>query len=303
MATHDPLKAAISDDVILIYCPYTDRDILEEDSSSEHIIPLALGGANGLEVRVDAAFNSALGSALDGKLANEFFMAIRRTEYDARGHSGKEPWAISKNASYDDDTRPVQIHLHRRHGLKVWDVRDGEEKRGAGRIRFNTMLNIDLPVRFTAKVGLAAGYFAYRDFFREYVDHHQLRQVMSIDPATLEGQESMGHAAADDVIARVDHYLYEPPSESDWKLLALRRFCSEVKGSVVVLVPGPNSFQVTVGILGQFLATIIVPANTNSFPNEGDYHWGHQISVIKGNVVRSSWRDSMRRWVGDFMRG
>ena len=285
----------------MIYCPYTDRDIPEEDSSSEHIIPLALGGANGLVVRVDAGFNSALGSALDGKLANEFFMAIRRTEYDARGHRGKEPWAISKHASYGDEARPAQIHLHRRHGLKVWDVRDREEKGGAGEIRFNTTLNIDLSVRFTAKVGLAAGYFAYRDFFRKDVDHHQLRQVMLLDPATLEGPESMGQIAADDVIARVDHYLYEPPSESDWKLLVLRRFCSEVKGSVVVLVPGPNSFQVTVGILGQFLATINVPANTNSFPNEGDYHWGHEMSVVKGKVVRRSWLDSMRRWVGALM--
>ena len=285
----------------MIYCPYTDRDIPKENSSPEHIIPLALGGANGLEVRVDAASNSALGSALDGKLANEFFMAIRRTEYDARGHRGKEPWAISKNASYGDDARPAQIHLHRRHGLKVWDVRDWEEKKGAGEIRFNTTLNIDLPVRFTAKVGLAAGYFAYRDFFREHVDHQQLRQIMLIDPATLERSESMDQIAADDVTARVDHYLYEPPSESDWKLLALRRFCSYVKGSVVVLVPGPNSFQVTVGILGQFLATIGVPANTKSFPNEGDYYWGHEISVVKGKVVRRSWRDSMWRWVGDWM--
>ena len=124
---------------------------------------------------------------------------------------------------------------------------------------------------------------------------------MLIDPATLERSESMDQITADDVTARVDHYLYEPPSESDWKLLALRRFCSYVKGSVIVLVPGPNSFQVTVGILGQFLATIGVPANTKSFPNEGDYYWGQQISVVKGRVVRRSWRDSMWRWVGDWM--
>ena len=139
-------------------------------------------------------------------------MAIRRTEYDARGHRGKEPWAISKNASYGDDARLAQIHLHRRHGLKVWDVRDWEEKTGAG--EFASYATKHRPsVRFTAKVGLAAGYFAYRDFFREHVDHHQLRQIMLIDPATLERSESMDQIAADDVTARVDHYLYEPPSE------------------------------------------------------------------------------------------
>jgi hypothetical protein len=28
----------------LFYCPYTDREILEAQTSKEHIIPLALGG-------------------------------------------------------------------------------------------------------------------------------------------------------------------------------------------------------------------------------------------------------------------
>ena len=300
--TYNVHRIETLDDAKLIYCPYTDRDIRVEDSSLEHIIPLALGGANGLEVRVDAGYNSALGSELDGKLANEFLMAIRRTEYDARGHSGKEPWATIKQASYGDDARPAQVHLHRRHGLKVWDARDREEKRGVGEVRISTTLNIDLPVQFTAKVGLAAGHLFYRDLFREHVDHHQLRKVMLIDPATLEGPDSMGQVAADEVIARVDNCLYEPPSKRDWRLLVLRRFCSEVEGSVVVLVPGRDCFQVTVGILGQFIGTINVPANTNLFPNEGDFHWGHVVSVVKGKIERRSWFDCMQRWVGDLMR-
>ena len=285
----------------MIYCPYTDRELREEDSSPEHIIPLALGGVNGLEIRVDTGFNAALGSELDGKLANELLMAIRRTKYDARGHSRKEPWATIKHANYGAESRPAQVRMHRKHGLRVWDARDRENKRGVGEIRINTTLNIDLPVRFTAKVGLAAGFFAYGHLFREHVDHHQLRQVMLIDPASMEEPESMAQSGASEVIARVDQYLYEPPSESDWQLLVLRQFCSEIEGSVIVLLPGPNFFQVTVGILGQFLGTINVPANTSLFPNEGDYHWGHAISVVKGKVERRSWLDCMQRWVGDLM--
>ncbi|MDD9991209.1 MAG: hypothetical protein OXP75_05385 [Rhodospirillales bacterium] len=271
------------------YCPYTDREVSHDTTTSEHIIPLSLGGVNGFEIRVNANFNSKLGSELDGQLANDFFIAMRRTKYDSRGHSGKEPWATIKNARYGPDDRPAHVHIHRKHGIRIWDALDQEEKSGGGKIRFSTTLNVGLPVRFAAKVGLAAGYYAYGNKFRDCVDHHQLRQIMTIDPAKLQSDNDTIQAIAKKFKARVDSYLHETPSPSDWKLLALRNFCASVDGSTVVLVPGPNSFQVTVGILGQFIATINVPANTERFPNEGDYHWGHVMVSKDKTLSRASW--------------
>ena len=283
---------------MLVYCPYTNRDIDRERTTAEHIIPLALGGTNGFEIPVDAEFNSKLGSELDGQLSNEFLIAMRRTKYGARGHSGKEPWATIKKASYGDDNRPAQVGIHRKHGIRLWDAQDRQEKSEKGTIRINTSLNIDLPVRFAAKVGLVAGYCAYGKKFRDFVDHHHLRQVMMIDPAKLESDDGKYMATAKRVKARVDSYLHEVPSDDDWKLLILRRFCTNADGSVVVLLPGPNFFQITVGILGQFIATINVPANTDPFPNEGDYHWGHVMLVKEGTLSRTSWFQCMKDVVG-----
>lgn len=283
---------------MLTYCPYTDRDLRHDRTTSEHIIPLSLGGTNGFEIHADKDFNSRLGSELDGQLANEFLIAIRRTKYDARGHSRREPWATVKNASYGPDDRPAQVRFHRKHGIRLWDALDREEKPGKGEIRISTRLNIDLPVRFAAKVGLAAGYYAYGDDFRDCVDHHQLRQVMTIDPANLPSHEAAFQAIATRVKARVDSYLLEPPSGDDWKQLVLRRFCASVDGSTVVLVPGPNSFQITVGILGQFIATIMVPANTERFSNEADYHWGHVMLVKNKILSRASWFRTLSDAVG-----
>ncbi len=283
---------------MLTYCPYTDRDIDYVRTTPEHIIPLALGGTNGFQIPVDAEFNSKLGSELDGQLSNEFLIAIRRTKYDARGHSGKEPWATIKKASYGDDNRPAQVRIHRKHGIRLWDAQDRQEKSGKGTIRINTTLNIDLPVRFAAKVGLAAGYYAYGKIFRDFVDHHHLRQVMLIDPAKLETNDDKYMAIAKSVKARVDSYLHELPSNNDWTLLVLRRFCTDAGGSVVVLLPGPKFFQVTVGILGQFIATINVPANTVPFPNEASFHWGHVMLVKEGTLSRTSWFQCMKDAVG-----
>ena len=104
----------------VIYCPYTDSDIPSDVASPEHVIPLSLGGADELTIPVDASANSTLGSELDGKLANEFPIALLRTRYDARGHSSKQPWATIKYASYGESERPAQARFHQKHGIRLW---------------------------------------------------------------------------------------------------------------------------------------------------------------------------------------
>ena len=280
----------------LIYCPYTDCDIPEEQTTSEHIIPLSLGGTNGLEIPVDMTVNSAFGNELDGALANEFFMTLRRSEYGACGHSGKEPWAITKNASYGKQNRRAQVHLHREFGIRLWDIRDREEKAGAETITFKTFLDLDLPIRFAAKVALAAGYFVYGDLFRREVDHQQLREVIRLGFSKFDRPGTVNDHSFDHITLQADHYLKSLPPESSSKLSYLRRFCSAVKGSVIVLFPSQCSLGVAVGILGQYLAMVDVPANTKIFPNEDDYAWGHVLAVIDGQLKRCSWVNGLKLW-------
>ena len=125
-----------------------------------------------------------------------------------------------------------------------------------------------------------------------------MRQVMLVDPATFGGPEDGAEQGNDEVHARVEHYLDEAPTEREWRRRVLRHFCSRLEGSVVVLLPGSDFFHVTVGILGQYLASVSVPADTRSFPNEGDFHWGQAISVVRNTVQRPSWRSCMEQWAG-----
>ena len=166
-----------------------------------------------------------------------------------------------------------------------------------GTFRINTTLNYDLPVRFTAKVALAAGYFVYGDHFRHHVDHQQLRDVMRVRPARLNLTDDADLRVLQHINVRVDHCLREPPAESEWRLNALRAFCSDVEGSVVILVPGDGALGVTVGILGQFLATVITPADTSAFPNEGAYAWGRVLAMTHAKLECSSWMDALSQWV------
>ena len=279
-----------------VYCPYTDCDLPKLSTSSEHIIPLSLGGVNGFEIPVDAAINSKVGDELDGALANEFLWALRRTEYGTIGHSGKEPVAIVKNASYGESRRPAQARFHRKHGVDVWDAQDRKLKTGVGPIRISTSISIDLPVRFTAKVALAVGYYVYGDLFRKYVDHCQLRDVMNIDLAKIDFNKSSADIGLEHLTLRVDHYLH-PISALDWKIRVLRMFCSAVNGSVVVLIPSRSSLAIGVGLLGCYLAMVNVPAKTDSFPNDEDYAWGHVVAIVDKKIKRYSWVNGLRRLV------
>ncbi len=272
----------------MIYCPYTDRDIPKVRSNPEHIIPLSLGGTNELTIDVDRESNSQLGRELDGALANDFLVALRRSEYGARGHSGKEPWAISRNASHGNEGRPAQVHLHRRHGLKLWDAKESELTRGSGKIQFVTHLDIYLPIRFTAKAALTAGYFVYGDQFRHHVDHHQLRKIMQMNLANICREDVERRLDEYRYTALADDYLNETPSQNNWRLRYIRKFCDGIRGSVVVLIPGKERLLVSVGILGKYLALINVPADTEKFPNEGDFEWGHVLAVVDNKLLRCS---------------
>ena len=221
----------------MIYCPYTDRHLSERDTSPEHIIPLSLRGANVLTIPVAANFNAQLGSEIDGALANEFLFSLHRTKYDTRGHSGKEPTATIKKATYGPNNRPAQVSSHHKKGIQLWDARDREIKKGVGSFQINVTLNLDLPICFTAKVALGAGYLIYRNLYRNCVDHRQMRDVMRINPVHLDQTKTLPELGLGHLTLRIDSYLHEAPSDIDSELLWLRLYCASVKGSVIVLMP------------------------------------------------------------------
>ena len=64
----------------------------------------------------------------------------------------------------------------------------------------------------------------------------------------------------------------------------------------MVLAPGYGCFGVGVGVLGQYVATVIAPAETDTFPNDGNYAWGHVLAVTGKTLNRCSWVDGLSQW-------
>jgi hypothetical protein len=270
----------VSASVRMIYCPYTDRDIPVIESSPEHIIPLALGGLNSFTLPVSAVFNSKVGTDIDGALANDFLVISQRDKHGVKGHRGKHPEYVSRSASNAVTGEPLQVTLGQRRGLRIWSPRQKHDVTGQGqKINLSFQMDLDVELRFVAKVALSAGYFFYGEAFRNHVKHQDFRTIMNHRP------NEMGEAAKT-IEARYDYRFREPETDND----RIRRAMVTCFGarSVVALIPNSSSFSVEIGILGSYLGMLSVPADTRSLPNSEDYRWGHFIALDRPTPIADS---------------
>ncbi len=268
----------------LPYCPYTDRDWPDAETSPEHIIPLSLGGVNGFEIAVHATTNSDIGSSIDADMAEDFLVKTKRNRFDVRGHHGKEPVFVVKEAT-NADGLPLQVALNQRSGLRVWSPRHRQyitDKR-ASNLELKIPVKIDTALKFVAKVALSAGYFVYGELFRKSVKHSDLRAVMNFQSSNPGGHEG-GEA-------RVDDRFSESTSED---VQIFRTLCGTSEPySIVGFAHSNDRFGVFVGILGEYIGTIHVPAAMEGFPKHGEHQMGHVIQLQRPGFTRSSMKQAL----------
>jgi len=149
-------------------------------------------------------------------------------------------------------------------------------------------MDMDIDLRFVAKVALSACFFAYGDLFRKHVKHEELRLIMNNRP------KDMGDAIYK-IETLVDNRFSNDMNE---QLQIFRALCKAVGvNSIVGLVPTSKTIGIFVGILGYYMGMVNVPAHTNDFPNEGEYDWGHVISPQNGMLIRTSFRNTLQKFM------
>lgn len=270
----------------MLWCPYTGSDIKKSEANTEHIIPLSLGGSNSFCLPVDKEFNSKLGSDVDGAVSNDFIVGLRRRAFDAKGHGGKSPKTILRS-NIINEKRPVSVTLRGEELPIIYDHKTNKEitpSEVPGAI-FESRLRIErwAYLKFTAKVALATGYLLYGDLFKENVRHEDLRKAMNFSPQAPK-------SIFDDVqVSFYDPYTPpEPGQETDYARDKL--MCELINGSCVVSVPCTQNIIFIVGVLGEWVGTINVPAITDNFPMGGEHDLGHAILLVSKQKITMSYR-------------
>jgi hypothetical protein len=269
-----------------VYCPYTDQFIDESQTAEEHIIPLSLGGNSQFTLPVEKQRNSELGSKIDGRLADDFFILRQRIRFDARGHSGKEPENVFKQVTDVGSGRPMQFVWGK--AMRLWDVLSRKPMDPSGReLQISLKLDLDIPIRFVAKVFLSAGYFVYGDFFRTGVDHHEPRLLMNSGLSGLSNDEKS-------TLKTRFFTRFQGAQPEQLESHTLDTFiCQSVRGSCVVFTAAQGKLIMFVGILGTYLGMLNVPADTSRLPTAENFDLGHAVIVSKGDMRRGSYRELM----------
>ncbi|MCM2379846.1 hypothetical protein [Pseudomonas marginalis] len=186
-----------------------------------------------------------------------------------------------------EDNRPVQVEFSENDGLLVYDPVQRRElsKHEISGKNFNSQFKLSRfgRIKFAAKVALSGGYFAFGEWFRKSVNHEELRALMEFNPKSKKDDFSEFELKVYDEFTPVD--------EKDSEQYALDKlFCEIVHGSCVYFIPGPKNLGIVVGVLGQYVATLNVPANTSDFPFTELNDLGHAIVIESSHAKRISYR-------------
>lgn len=275
-----------------MYCIYTDNEILRKNSSVEHIIPLSLGGSNDFTINVDKEFNSKIGSKIDGALSNDFIINMARSKRGILGHSKKMAEMIWKKSYLNGDpTQPIQVIFTAdlKENIKMWNPKTRnylpQEQTCGVKIQSKLIIDRFIRIKFAAKVALGAGHFAYANLFRKYIDHHSLRAVINTDFSKAKGVNLKGLN-----LSVADPFTQIKEKDKDFTEM-FRAMCRMLDTCVLFLLCTENLI-ITIGILGEWIATINVKGETEYFPNTAEYDLGHVIAIHKRAVSRCAFRQT-----------
>lgn len=277
-----------------MYCIYTDSEVASEDGNWDHVIPLSLGGANDFTVWSDEAYNSKVGSTVDGAINKDFFIAPALAAAGVKGHNRKAAAPRVRKATIDG--RPAQVALTGQ-GFKVWDARErralSDEETVGSEITLSFNVHAFTALRFIAKVALGGGYFVYGDAIRRVIDCETLRHVIELDVEAAKTDSRFrdcGFKVCDrfheDSVAGRPGYLY-------------RALCEQVSRSLLICEVYADGLAFHVGIVGEFVGTLFCPGDTSELPGDGDYKGGHAIVLAPGATQRLGFHALLR----DFQAG
>ena len=276
-----------------MYCIYADHDVAEEDGNYDHIFPLALGGRNQFKIWSDKQLNSRIGTEVDGAVVSDPLIELALRNSGVKGHRNRSRIPRWKKSTLNGE--PIQVSLGKEEIL-VWDPKQERElskdEISGQSIASTLTIGRHTCLRFVAKVALAGGYFLYSDKFRAAVNCDHLRSLVFLN---------IDQAKTDNTFENCQIKFcnrFHPDSRDASAAGMYRTLCEYIHRSLFISIPHHSSISFHVGVVGEYIGSMIVPANTDRLPIDGEHDLGHCIVLGPGNIERTSYRCLLQ----DFLR-
>lgn len=272
-----------------MYCIYSDKYVADEETNSEHIFPLTLGGKDDFTIQVSKKLNSLVNREIDEKLAHCFFLAVDRRKNNARGHRQTE---IKAPRTKSLGKRPTNFVFDTSDFLQPYNPRLKAIISSDEILQHGLKISIPffpyLRLRFTAKVGLAAGYFVFGDEFRKSTAAHELRSLMHLYGGERHNQETIERLKS-----KIWAWPFPPPQGQENIHSHLETLSKHTKNSFVAFITSLQEDQIliVVGIFGNLAGCINCSADSINIPKDKEYDLGHVIILAEHQTRRISVRE------------
>lgn len=274
-----------------LHCPYSGIDILTDEANIEHIIPLALGGADSFTIRVAKDRNALFNREIDEPLKKSLFIATARRRHDARGHRKTDVPPPKVKARLTKIGTPLRLAFAENNKLRIENSITHELITDQDILENGLQLSIsvetNLRLRFTAKVALAGGFFVYREKFFEA--ERALRTL-----ANYGGQYHNEHIAQG---LELTGWQWPREAPSDGALIhaVLADMAVVFDCSLVLFLTSvkENHLLVVVALLGELAGALMIPVAEDITTDSPDFDLGHVFVFERGACRRTSFRNML----------
>ncbi|MAO92516.1 MAG: hypothetical protein CMM78_02645 [Rhodospirillaceae bacterium] len=273
----------------LVYCPYLGEKIPKENLSIEHIIPKSLGGHDKFTIHVDRETNSKLGSFIDGAVANDPILGMKRVRsVSFKGSAKTFNWKNGRTES----GAPFQL-VFDQSTLKFFDPIAGHVVNSlpTGTEQITSKFKIDPYIRmpFSAKVALGTGHYLFGEEFRKNALHNELRialkPIHEVEQSVLRKNKVL-----------YTDYLFDKNNDKHKQSHRVHEAVIKHFGGASVLVDIDRKHMIfTIGLFGEWFSTISVPITKDRFPYDGEYGLGHFVVISGGSFSQISYREALHK--------
>lgn len=166
-----------------LWCAYTGHYYDQLEFNREHVLPLTLGGTDNFAIRANKKENARLGTLLDQQFANLPLISHARRYYELTGHRKIKPktkWTgnvFGLEGTVDFSGEKITFTSYRKenkHGINLSLPLLHQQE-----LTSSLAFDLNLICSYGAKLALGSGWLLYRDVFREYGYHEELRTLMN----------------------------------------------------------------------------------------------------------------------------
>lgn len=215
-------------------------------------------------------------------------MALDRVKTGDKGHSNKEP--IYTVQSRTEDGQPL-VSTFTSKELKFFDPKKKEYVNFSGKLTMSTKMDLNLRLKFLAKVALAVGYFLFGKNIEEYTDCDALRMIIIAN-----NLQELFEEHPDKFKGLKFYDSFHKIKDSDKTMIDMYKlYCQYIKKSNILWTYSKESIIVYVSLLGKFVDLINFKAKVDEIPYKyNDNYWlGHIMICDKNKLIRKSWRDAI----------